>query len=310
MTEMSEDQVEELFSALLERPLPERASLLQSMCRGDQALRDRLEALLEAHDRVGGFLGGAAPTAAPSGPDAAEGRRIGSYQVRRRIAAGGMGIVFQAVQDHPHRVVALKLLKEGIASRQTLQRFRHEAEILGQLKHANIAQIFDTGTVDEGQGEQPYFVMEYIDGQPLTASSEAKGLSTDERLTLFAKVCDAVQHAHLRGVIHRDLKPDNILVDERARRRSSTSAWPARTQTWQLRRCSTDIGQLIGTVPYMSPEQVTGDPNQVWTRDRTCTALGVVLYELLAGCLPHKLEESERSPKRHRTSFARKIRPG
>jgi tetratricopeptide (TPR) repeat protein len=171
-----------------------------------------------------------------------------------------------------------------------MKRFRHEAEILGRLRHPNIAQVYDAGTFDEGQGAQPYFAMERVKGEPLHRYAESKQLSTRDRLGLFVKVCDAVQYAHHKGVIHRDLKPDNILVDDFQEPKildfGIARVTDADIQATTLR---TDIGQLIGTVPYMSPEQVSGDPSELDTRSDVY-ALGVVLYELMCGRLPHDLK--------------------
>jgi tetratricopeptide (TPR) repeat protein len=186
-------------------------------------------------------------------------------------------------------VVALKVLQRRAASRQAMKRFQHESEILGRLRHPNIAQIYDAGTFDDGGGAQPYFAMEFVKGRPLLQYCDHHGLDTRARLELFAKVCAAVQYAHHKGVIHRDLKPDNILVDDLSEPRILDFGIAKATDTdLQVTTLQTDIGQLIGTVPYMSPEQVTGDPTEIVTRSDVYS-LGVVLYELVSGRLPHDL---------------------
>ena len=141
--------------------------------------------------------------------------RLGTYRIIRLIAQGGMGAVYEARQEHPHRIVAIKVIKRGLVSSRDLRRLHDEAEILGSLRHPGIAQIFDAGTFDDGAGGVPYFVMEFIpDAQPITRYARERELSTRQRLELVARACDAVHYGHQKGVIHRDLKPANILVGE------------------------------------------------------------------------------------------------
>ena len=141
-------------------------------------------------------------------------RQIGAYHIKDVIASGGMGIVYLAIQESPRRRVALKVMRKGIASKSALRRFEFEAQILGRLRHPNVAQVFDAGSHDDGEGGVPYFAMEYIPGaRTLIEYAASRKLGTRERLDLFSKVCDAVHHGHQKGIIHRDLKPNNILVD-------------------------------------------------------------------------------------------------
>jgi non-specific serine/threonine protein kinase/serine/threonine-protein kinase len=288
-----------IFLDALELPSEQQQGLLDERCGSDSRLRAEVESLLAHHGRAAERL--PAPAMAPAAGVTAEtadlderpaqdaGRRIGRYEIRREIGIGGMGTVFEAVQDHPHRLIALKLLRFGAASSQAMKRFRHEAEILGRLRHPNIAQVYDAGTFDEGHGAQPYFAMELVKGQPLIRYAEAGELGLRDRLELFVKVCVAVQYAHHQGVIHRDLKPDNILVDDfREPKILDFGVARATDSDIQATTLRTDIGQLIGTVPYMSPEQVTGDPTALDTRSDVYS-LGVVLYELVCGRLPHDL---------------------
>ena len=222
--------------------------------------------------------------------------RIGRYRILRVIGEGGMGVVYEAEQEHPHRKVALKVIRAGAPSRAILRRFQHEAEILGQLQHVGIAHIYEASTaeVDAGQGSrivQPYFAMEYIDGKPLTQYADTEALNVKQRLVLLARICDAVQHAHQKGVIHRDLKPGNILVDVTGQPKILDFGVARATDSdMQTVTMQTDIGQLIGTVPYMSPEQVTGDSRKVDTRSDVY-ALGVILYELVSGRLPYDVRD-------------------
>jgi serine/threonine protein kinase len=177
-----------------------------------------------------------------------------------------------------------------LATGEALRRFQHESEALGRLQHPGIAQIYEASTADTGFGPQPYFAMELIRGQPLHEYAEAQHLNTRERLALMARVCDAVEHAHQRGVIHRDLKPGNILVDETGQPKILDFGVARVTDSDSQLTRQTHMGQLVGTLAYMSPEQVLGDPLAVDVRSDVY-ALGVVLFELLAGCLPYSVDQ-------------------
>ena len=219
--------------------------------------------------------------------------RIGRYRIRRLIGFGGMGAVYEAVQDHPRRTVALKVMKPGVASRSALRRFEYESQVLARLRHPGIAQVYDAGTYDDGLGPTPFFAMEYIPGgQSITDYAKAKQLNVRQRLQLFVRVCDAVHHGHQKGVIHRDLKPANILIDstggESIGQPKVIDFGVARTTDSDIAvtTLQTDVGQLIGTLQYMSPEQCAADPADIDTRSDVY-ALGVILYELLADRLPY-----------------------
>ena len=212
--------------------------------------------------------------------------RIGRYRILRLLGEGGMGVVYEAEQEQPRRTVALKVIKLGLATHQQIRRFEQECRALGRLQHPGIAQIYEAGTADSGFGPQPYFAMELIRGESLLKYAEAHQLKTPERLDLMAKVCDAVQHAHQRFVIHRDLKPSNILVDESGQPKILDFGVARATDNDAQLTCQTDVGQLVGTLAYMSPEQVMADPMGIDTRSDVY-ALGVTLYELLAGRLPY-----------------------
>jgi serine/threonine protein kinase len=216
---------------------------------------------------------------------------VGHYTIRSVLGRGGMGAVYLAEQDKPRRTVALKLIRAGVASDALRRRFELEAEVLGRLRHPSIAQVYEAGIADTPSGKQPYFAMELVEGEPLDDYAYKNGLGTRARLELMSKIADAVHHAHQQGVIHRDLKPGNILVTADGQPKvldfGVARATDADIQTTTLQ---TDIGQLIGTVPYMSPEQAAGDPKDLDTRSDVY-ALGVVTYELLVGRLPYELKD-------------------
>lgn len=218
-------------------------------------------------------------------------KMIGKYRIIRQIGEGGMGAVYEAEQESPKRRVALKVIKAGALSGKLLRRFEIEAQILGKLDHPGIATIFEAGTFNEGRGEQPFFAMEFVEGQLLTEYAESRKLGTRDRLSLLAKIAEAVQHAHQKGVIHRDLKPGNILVTDAGQIKVLDFGVARATDgDIQTATMQTDIGQLIGTIPYMSPEQASGNPDDLDTRSDVY-ALGVIAYELLTGQMPYDLKQ-------------------
>jgi WD40 repeat protein/serine/threonine protein kinase len=284
-----EQRAEELFKAALDRDPAERTEFLARECAEDATLRSEVEALLAADDEARGFL--EPPTAGAGGAtDVMAGKRIGKYRVVRLIGSGGMGSVFEAMQDHPKRQVALKVIKSGFAPPSALRRFAHEAEILARLRHPGIAQVYEAGTHGDAPGAVPYFAMEFITGATtITEFSEENRLPTRDRLELFARVCDAVHHGHQRGVIHRDLKPGNIVVDASGQPKVIDFGVARATDAdMTIASLHTDVGQLVGTLRYMSPEQCEGDSGEIDIRSDVY-GLGVVLYELLSGQLPYDL---------------------
>ncbi len=220
-------------------------------------------------------------------------KRIGQYHIKSVIASGGMGTVYEATQEKPRRIVALKVMKQGIASRSALRRFEYESQILGRLRHPGIAQVYEAGTHRDESGTVPFFAMEYIVGaKPITMHAKDRKLGTREQMKLFASVCDAIHHGHQKGIINRDLKPSNILVDAQGQVKIIDFGVARSTDSdLAVTTLQTDIGQLIGTLQYMSPEQCEGDPHNIDTRSDVY-ALGVVFYELLSGKLPYDISRA------------------
>ena len=214
---------------------------------------------------------------------------IGTYRILGLIGEGGMGAVYSAEQQQPKRVVALKVIRAGFASAELLRRFELESQVLGRLHHPGIAQVYEAGTADSGFGPQPYFAMELIQGRPVNRYVEEKRLVVRERLNLMVKICDAVHHAHQKGIIHRDLKPGNILVENSGQPKVLDFGLARVTDSDAQATRLTDMGQLMGTLAYMSPEQVLADPYELDTRTDVY-ALGVILYELLCGQLPYNVK--------------------
>ncbi len=201
-----------------------------------------------------------------------------------------MGTVYEALQEHPRRPAAIKLMRRGVTSASALRRFEYESQLLARLRHPHIAQVYEAGTYDDGSGPVPFFAMEYIPNpKSITDYVVAKKLDTRSRLKLFATVCDAVHHGHQKGIIHRDLKPDNILVDSHGDPKVIDFGVARATDSdMVLTTLQTEVGQLVGTLQYMSPEQIEADPHDIDIRSDVY-ALGVVLYEILTGSRPYDL---------------------
>jgi tetratricopeptide (TPR) repeat protein len=283
----------------------ERENLLAQRCGGDVELRAAVERLLaqallvtNASAQSGGRDGSAAQAerttdgvrSGDSGDfTALHPARIGSYTILGRLGEGGMGQVYLAEQENPKRTVALKVMHAGSFSAAMLRRFEHESQMLARLQHPGIAQIYEAATAHSGSGGkriQPFFAMEYVKGKTLLEYATEHNLNVRERLELFVKICDAVHHAHQKGVIHRDLKPANIVVDNTGQPKVLDFGIARSTDAdLQTATLVTQAGQLVGTVPYMSPEQVAGDPHGIDTRSDVYS-LGVIVYELLTGRLP------------------------
>jgi len=300
-----EKKLEELFQVAAQLGPDEREGFFRRHCAGDPKLRDELEALLAFdEEETKEFL--RAPVLASGAPmtevateivDSWGGgvsgelvpERIGRYRVIERIGEGGMGTVYLAEQERPvRRMVALKIVKPGLDIRKVQARFERERQTLALMDHPCIAQIYDGGATDTGR---PYFVMEYAPGQPITQYADDRQLGLRERLQLFCQVCDAVHHAHQKGIIHRDIKPTNVIVTEGSGRPVPKVidfgiARPV-DQVAHAGRRQTKITEVLGTSMYMSPEQAFPGDRGVDIRTDVYS-LGVLLFELLCGAQPYE----------------------
>jgi eukaryotic-like serine/threonine-protein kinase len=262
---------------------------LEQACGSDAGLRARVEELLRAHQDAGAFLGGGENQEATRDQAIAEGpgTMIGPYKLLEQIGEGGFGLVFMALQQQPvRRKVALKILKPGMDTRQVIARFEAERQALALMDHPNIARVLDAGTTESGR---PYFVMELVRGVPITEYCDRHHVTPRERLELFVPVCQAVQHAHQKGIIHRDMKPSNVMVciydGKPVPKVIDFGVAKATGPKLTERTLCTEFGAIVGTLEYMSPEQAILDQLDVDTRS-DIYSLGVLLYELLTGTTP------------------------
>jgi eukaryotic-like serine/threonine-protein kinase len=296
-----------VVQALAKSDPAERALYLDRVCGEDADLRQDVDRILQARDqavrkaeaaRAG--VGSDATAETPAGPQArgpsdrpsrpsheTVGSRIGPYKLLQEIGQGGMGAVYMAEQEKPvRRRVALKIIKQGMDTRQVVARFEAERQALALMDHPNIAKVLDAGTTDSGR---PYFVMDLVKGIPITEYCDEAKLSPRERLELFILVCRAIQHAHQKGIIHRDIKPSNVMVTlhdgEPVPRVIDFGVAKAIDQRLTERTMFTQYGEVVGTLEYMSPEQAEMSGLDVDTRS-DIYSLGVLLYELLTGTTP------------------------
>jgi serine/threonine-protein kinase len=289
-----------LFLAAVEDVAPDQWGVfLEEACAGNLELRRRVEILLRAHQVSNSLFDSPAPAVVATVDDPITerpGTVIGPYKLMEQIGEGGMGLVFVAEQQQPvRRMVALKVIKPGMDTRQVIARFEAERQALAIMDHPNIAQVHDGGTTPTGR---PYFVMELVKGVPITEYCDQNQVPIRERLELFLHVCQAVQHAHQKGIIHRDLKPSNVLV-------MSHDGTPlvkvidfgvAKAVGQQLtdKTIYTQLSQFVGTPLYMSPEQAGQSGLDVDTRS-DIYSLGVLLYELLTGTTPFDKDRLRRA---------------
>ncbi len=282
-------RVATLFERVQDLDTGERDRVLNAEAPNDPEVVAEVRRMLAADAALGTSLERPPFETAAGIETNAEAPAINGFTIGRRLGAGGMGVVYEAEQTSPRRRVALKLIRSGLLNESLVRRFQLESEALGRLQHPGIASIFEAGTSDAGE---PYFAMEYVEGSPLVRYALDNKLDRRDRLTLFAQVCDAVHHAHQKGVVHRDLKPSNILVT-RDGEPKVLDFGVARVADADMHALTgaTQAGQLLGTLAYMSPEQAAGDADRIDTRSDVYS-LGVVLYELLSGKLPVEVDDA------------------
>ncbi|MEZ6115726.1 MAG: serine/threonine-protein kinase [Pirellulaceae bacterium] len=291
MQTQARNKVESIFfQAIQAASGAKRDAFLDNACGGDSALRQEVELLIAAHQAPDSFL--QAPVdALTATPDfdvlEREGSTIGRYKLLEKLGEGGFGLVFMAEQTSPvRRRVALKIIKPGMDSKEVVARFEAERQALAMMDHPNIAKVLDAGTTETGR---PYFVMELVKGASITEYCDANRLGTRGRLELFQQVCRAIQHAHQKGVIHRDLKPNNVMVTLHdgvpVPKVIDFGVSKALSQPLTEKTLFTRYGQIVGTPQYMSPEQAEMSGLDVDTRSDVYS-LGVLLYELLTGQPP------------------------
>ena len=299
----------EIFLRALDADGPEaRQTLIETACGDDLEVRGEVEALLSENEALGDFLQAPAAASLREPPKVGlplreavvretTGDEIGPFKLLERLGEGGCGTVYAAEQSLPvRRTVALKIIKLGMDTKSVIARFESERQALAMMDHPNIARVFDAGATDTGR---PYFVMELVRGVPITEFCDQRKLSTGERLQLFVQVCNAIQHAHQKGIIHRDIKPTNILIAD-----GDAGPTPkvidfgiakATEQRLTDRTLFTEIESFIGTPAYMSPEQAESSGIDIDTRS-DIYSLGILLYELLVGQPPFDAAELHRLP--------------
>lgn len=281
---MSHDRIMEILADALELLPSQRPAFLDRACGGDSELRAEVERLLAA-DKATAFPTIAAKELLSS--HSAAPTQVGPYRVVREIGRGGMGVVYLAAQTQPvQRQVAIKIIQFGMSSAAVLARFNAERQALAMMNHPGVAAMYDAGVTDTGR---PYFVMEFVDGLPITEFCDKNRLDTRARIELFIEVCEAVQHAHQKAIIHRDIKPSNVLVavqdGKPVAKVIDFGIAKAIEQRLTEKTIFTEHGQLVGTPEYMSPEQASMGGVDIDTRSDVYS-LGVLLYELLTGALP------------------------
>jgi len=291
MGEQTRD-AEAIFLAALDKATPqERAAFVEDACAGQAELLQRVRELLASHDESHGPFDESPPgvvvTISQAPITERPGMSIGPYKLLQQIGAGGMGVVFMAEQQEPvRRKVALKIIKPGMDSGQVIARFEAERQALAMMDHPSIARVLDAGATEAGR---PYFVMELVHGVSITKYCDDNRLTPRQRMELFVPVCQAIHHAHQKGIIHRDIKPSNVMITlcdgKPVPKVIDFGVAKATEQRLTERTLFTQYGTMIGTTEYMSPEQAEMSALGVDTRS-DIYSLGVLLYELLTGSTP------------------------
>lgn len=283
-------RVQLIFDAAIDLPEGERLAYARAQCGDDDVLLREVTDLIEADAKPTWTASEATPNWLHS-HTLPPGTTVGSFTIGDAIGEGGMGCVYRATQERPQRTVALKTLRAGSDSPKARRRFEYESEMLGRLQHPGIAQIHEAGTYRAGDREVPFLAMELLEGaRDLDDFVEQEQLTPRQLLSLFADVCDAVQHAHQHGIVHRDLKPSNLLVDANGRVKVIDFGIALAMDTDEVRRTlRTETGVLLGTIAYMSPEQLDPDGGSPDARTDVYS-LGILMFQLLTGRLPHDLD--------------------
>jgi eukaryotic-like serine/threonine-protein kinase len=279
------EKIQSLFEKALELDPSEREIFLKQECGDDKELFDEVVSLISADEKQHSIFSGSAGDYIAIDDANLDGKIFGTYRTIKQIGSGGMGSVYLAerIDGHFEQKVALKIVKPGMNSNEIIKRFEDERQILARLQHPNIARLLDGGISDLGL---PYFTMEYVEGKPITDYCDENNLTIEERLGLFKKVCEAVLYAHQTLVIHRDIKPGNILVQDDGTVKLLDFGIAKVFEEDEDQKFVTRTGMRVMTPEYASPEQVRGEPVSTAT---DIYSLGLILYQLLTGCPPYEV---------------------